>query len=265
MSRPGRAQALLLLMLGAVLAGCWGSSGHPKPMQMTLRLEPDGTVPPETALAQARDVVRKRLDEFGFGDAVVEVAPGQRISVRLSGVEDPERVRKLILTPALLELRLVRFPTEREATSQEAVLGHYNGQLPPDLEILSKEVRDENGKVAGTRYYAIEKQPVITGRDFATVQPSRGHFGPVVEFQLKPEASEVFADATGSNIGKLLAIVLDQRVVSAIKIYARISDSGVIEGAAFTEEQAHDLVVALRSGALPGRLTMVEERAGRRY
>ena len=90
-----------------------------------------------------------------------------------------------------------------------------------------------------------------------------GQFGdPIVEFRLKPEASETFADATGSNIGKFLAMVLDQRVISAPRINARISDRGVIESG-FTQEQAHDLVVVLRSGALPCRLTMIEEGVGR--
>ena len=260
MSRPGRAQAVLLLVLGAVLAGCPSLFGPP--MQMTLQLETDGSILSETALAQARDIVRERLEMLGYGGAVVETAPGQRLSVRLRGVKDPERVKKLILTRALLELRLVRFPTEGEASSEEAVLGHYNGQLPPDLEILSDEVRDENGKVTGTRYYAVERQPVITGQDLATVRPSMGQFGdPIVEFRLKPEAAEAFAEATGFNIGKFLAIVLDQRMVSAPKINGRISDYGVIEGG-FTKDQAHDLAVVLRSGALPGRLTMVEERVG---
>ena len=258
MSRPSHAQAVFLLMLGAVLAGC--PCNFAPPTKMTLQLETDGAVPPETALSQARDIVYKRLDELGFSDAEVAMAPGHRLAVRIWRLEDPERVRKLILTPALLELRLVRFPTEGDATSQEAVLGHYNGQLPPELEILGEEVRDENGKAIGTRYYAVERQPVITGRDLATVRPSRGQFGdPIIEFRLKPEASGIFAGATGSNIGKYLAIVLDQRVVSAPRINARISDYGIIEGG-FTQEEAHDLVVVLRSGALPGRLTMIEER-----
>jgi preprotein translocase subunit SecD len=109
-------------------------------------------------------------------------------------------------------------------------------------------------------YYAVENQPVITGRDIRTARPSVGQLNqPIVEFQLKPEAAAVFAEATGANIGSQIAIVLDGRVVSAPRINARISDSGIIEGG-FTREEAHDLAVMLRSGPLPARLTVVDER-----
>lgn len=260
MSRPRRAQALLLLVLGAVFAGCLGPSGPP--IQLTFQLDTDGAVPAATALAEARDVVRERLDQFGVDEAVVEVAPGNRLSVRFSSAEDSERVRRLILSQALLELRLVRFPAgdEKPGSSPEAVLSHYGGQLPPDLEVLEEEVRDEGGKVTGVWYHAVEKQPVITGRDLENVRPSRGQLGePILGFSVKPEAKAALGNATGSNIGSALAIVLDGRVVSAPRINARIESAGIVEGG-FTQEQTQDLAIMLRSGALPGRLTIVEEK-----
>lgn len=259
MSRPRCAQALLCLGLGAVLAGCPRPSGPVT--ELTLQLNTDGGAPGEAALAEARNIVQERLDQLGAGDAVVETAPGQRLRVRLTGVEDPERVQRLITQKAFLEMRLVRFPTGGESpASREAVLSHYNGQLPPELEILDEEVRDESGKVTGTRSYAVEKQPVITGRDLKAVQPTRSQFNqPIIAFQLKPEAAAAFGDATGANIGSLLAIVIDRRVVSAPRIGSRIGDTGIIEGG-FTEEQVQDLVIQLRSGAPRGPLTVVDVR-----
>ena len=114
------------------------------------------------------------------------------------------------------------------------------------------------------KYYAVEKQPVITGRDLRTVQPGMGSLAqPIVEFRLKPEAAAAFAEATGANLGSQLAIVLDGQVVSAPVIQARIHDAGIIEGN-FTKEQAQDLAILLRSGPLPARVKVVGERVGGR-
>src|SRR4029079_5120130 len=122
----------------------------------------------------------------------------------------------------------------------EAVLSHYNGQLPPDLEILQD----------GKRFYAVEKQPVVTGLDFKSARPGRDQFGqPDIEFTLKPEAASTFARVTGDNVGYLLAIVLAGRVVSAPRINTRIRETGVIQGG-FTAEEVQDLAIMLRSGPL---------------
>jgi preprotein translocase subunit SecD len=249
-------QAVALLVWGACLAGCLRPSGQE--MQLTLQLTPEGMAA-ETALAEARKTIAERLEEAGFRNPVVETVGRDRLAVRIAGVEDPARVRRLIRANAVFELRFVRSPA---LESEEAVLAHFKGQLPPDLEILPEEVRGENGQAVETKYYAVEKRPVITGRDLRTARPGVGPFNdPIVAFEVKPEATATFAEATGANIGSRLAIVLDGRVVSAPTINARISDSGIIEGG-FTREQAQDLAIMLRSGPLPARLTVVDERIG---
>lgn len=250
----------LVFVLLALAAGLACRRTSDPDMQMTLQLNTEGLIRAESALADARDTLQKRLDQLDIGDAVVETVAGDRLSARLSKVAEPERVRRMIESPAVLELRLVRFTAGGEPSSREAVLSHYDGQLPPDLEILREELRGEGGRVTGERFHAVEKRTVVTGGDFKTARPGRGRLNePIVEFSVKPEASPAFAEATGANIGSLLAIVLDGRVVAAPKINARISESGIIEGG-FTEEGAEDLVIMLRSGPLPGRLTIVEER-----
>jgi preprotein translocase subunit SecD len=249
----------LLLALGAGLAGCFRPAGPD--LHLTLQLSPERAAPAEAALADARETIQRRLELLGFDDAVVETAGRDRLSVRISRVEDSEQVRRVLQSDAAFELRLVRFPVEGpDLSSEDAVLAHFNGQLPPDLEILREEVRGEGGQVVETKHFAVEKQPVITGRDIRSARPSMGQFdNPIVEFRLKPDAAAAFSEATAANIGSRLAIVLDRRVVSAPLIQSRISEYGIIEGG-FTKEQALDLAILLSSGPLPARLTLVEER-----
>lgn len=254
------AQAVVLLAWGACLASCDLLPSGPD-VEWTLQLTPQGTAPAETALAETRETLADRLEQAGFRSPTVEPSGGGRVSVRLSHVKDPARIRRLIEANAVFELRLVR---SEASASEEAVLEHFQGQLPADLEILPEEVRGENGQAGKTWYHAVEKRPVITGRDLLSARPGMGSQAqPIVEFRLKPGAAEVFAEATGANIGSALAIVLDGRVVSAPRINARIGDTGIIEGG-FTQEQAQDLAILLRSGPLPARVTVVDERIGGR-
>jgi preprotein translocase subunit SecD len=101
---------------------------------------------------------------------------------------------------------------------------------------------------------------VVSGRDLRTAKPSLDENNrPAVSFSLKPDGATKFGNFTGSNIGRYLAIVLDKRVVSAPVIEGRISDEGRIAGN-FTQQEAQDLSLTLRSGALPASLTYLEER-----
>jgi preprotein translocase subunit SecD len=112
----------------------------------------------------------------------------------------------------------------------------------------------------GQSFYAVQKRQVITGRDLKAASPSQGQLGePVVLFHLSGEGSRFFGEATGANIGRGLAIILDNEVVSAPTINARITDSGIIEGN-FSQQEVLDLVTTLRSGALPAGITYLEDR-----
>jgi preprotein translocase subunit SecD len=213
------------------------------------------------ALDQTVQTIRGRLDQYGVDDPAIEVLPGDRISIRLPAVEDPQRVSRLIRSTARFEFRLVGFPAGGGGVaSRDEIQQHYSGQVPANLEVLEGDVRGESGAVTGTKYYAVEKQPMVTGRDFKTARPGRGQFGdPIVEFELQPEAAQAFGEATGANVGSGLAIVLNGRVVSAPVIRSRIGGGfGQIEGG-FTQAEVQDLVTVLRSGALPVRVTALEE------
>jgi len=113
---------------------------------------------------------------------------------------------------------------------------------------------------AGVVYYLVRRVPVVTGRDLRNARPSLDENNrPAVSFSLKPDGATKFANFTGANIGRYLAIVLDTRVVSAPVIEGRIADEGRISGN-FTQQEASDLALTLRSGALPASLTYLYER-----
>jgi preprotein translocase subunit SecD len=218
----------------------------------------------ELAVQQALQTIRNRIDEFGVAEPTIarQGLDSDRIVVQLPGVDDPDRVKRLIKNTAFLEFRLVDFPpagTEGVDT-REAVLQHYGGQVPEHLEIMPGDVRDRQGRAIGQRFYALEKRRVITGRDLKNARPGLGQFNePVVHFSLSAEGAKLFGEATGANVGRGLAILLDGKVVSAPRINSRITDSGVIEGR-FTQKEVEDLSAVLRSGALPAGITYLEER-----
>jgi preprotein translocase subunit SecD len=218
----------------------------------------------EQAIRQALQTIRNRVDEFGVAEPAIhrQGLGSNRIVVQLPGVDDPERVKDLIKSTAFLEFRLVDYPPpDQVAFDREEILAHYSGRLPETVEIFTEDVRNDAGRRTGQRFYAVERRRVITGRDLKSARPGRGQFNePVVNFNLTPEGARLFGKATGDNVGRALAIILDGKVMSAPRINDRITDSGLIEGA-FTQSEVEDLSTVLSSGALPAGITVLEERA----
>jgi len=240
------------------LQGGWDSDIRPDRATFTMKPQyVDQTR--KLAVSQAKQTIWNRIDAFGVGEMTVQESSNNRIVIQLPGVDDPVRVRNLIKNTAFLEFRIVRngpFP------NRQAALASLGNPPSGDAEILPEDVRDkaDASKILETVYWVVDKQRTVTGRDLKNARPSRGQLSePIVEFSLNPQGAEKFADLTGNNIGKPLAIVLDGRIVSAPRINARIRDSGIIEGG-FTEESAQDLSTVLRSGALPAAITYLEER-----
>ena len=168
--------------------------------------------------------------------------------MQLPGIADVGRAKEIIRSTALLELKLVE---SGPAPSREALLQATGGQVPGDAEVLP----DANGQ-----FYLVKKVAAVTGRDLRSAKPSLDENNrPAVSFTLTSDGSRKFGKATGENIGKSLAIVLDKRVRSAPRIDGRITDQGTIYGS-FTSEEVRDLSLTLRSGALPASLSYLEER-----
>jgi preprotein translocase subunit SecD len=208
----------------------------------------------ENAVAQAVETIRNRIDEFGVSEPLIVREGFDRILVQLPGIDDPKRVKDLIKNTAFLELSLVESGPASESALKAAYPG---GTIPPQFKLV--ESKTEPGRTERT-FYVVRKQAVITGRDLKNARPTQGQFGAhSVTFFLTATGSQKFGDATGANIGKRLAIILDNRVQSAPSIKDRIVETGVIEGS-FSPEEANDLALVLRAGALPAGLVYLEER-----
>ncbi len=217
----------------------------------------------EQAIRQALTTIRNRIDAFGVAEPVIQRQGlgTNRIVVQLPGVDDPERVKGLIKNTAFLEFRLVDFPPAGQVVfSEQDVLANYGGRLPDHLEIFEQEVRDDEGNLTDSYYFALERAQVVTGRDLRDAYPTLGEFNePVVGFSFNADGAQRFGKATGENIGRGLAIVLDGKVQTAPRINGRITDSGQITGG-YTQQQVEDMVTVLKSGALPASINYLEER-----
>ena len=213
----------------------------------------------DESVRQALQTIERRVNELGVAEPIV--APysvgGDQILVQLPGVSDVARAKEIIRSTALLELKLVE---DGPAMSQELLLQTRNGVLPPDMEVVTGTSELLSGGVPETAYYLVRRVAAVTGRDLRNARPTLDEFNqPAVSFSLNREGARKFGEITSQNIGRNLAILLDGRVETAPTIEGRITDEGQISGT-FTPQEAADLGLVLRSGALPASLTYLEER-----
>jgi preprotein translocase subunit SecD len=212
---------------------------------------------------QAVEAIRRRVDALGVTEPIIVPEAEDRIVIQLPGVDDPARVKDIIKTTAQLQFRIVeeRVPGQPySASDAQSLFNSLPANLRDDVDILPGNQEDELGRVVGTIYYAIRKNVPVSGRDLKNARVQKGQVGePVIGFSLTPEGTPKFGQLTAANIGRQLAIVLDNKVVSAPRINSRIDGDGIIEGS-FTQQQAADLALVLRSGSLPASLTTLEER-----
>jgi preprotein translocase subunit SecD len=208
---------------------------------------------------QAIRTIENRVNELGVAEPVVARHGGEeQILVQLPGVSDVARAKEIIRSTALLELKLVE---QGPAATREALLAPHGGTEPSGMEVVSGVAEGAApGERPGVSYYLVQRTPVVTGRDLRTARPTMDEFNrPAVGFSLKSDGAVRFGNVTGANVGRGLAIILDKRVHSAPRIESRITDEGRISGN-FTQQEAADLALTLRSGALPASLTYLEER-----
>ncbi|EAJ2870092.1 protein translocase subunit SecD [Campylobacter upsaliensis] len=206
------------------------------------------------ALLQAVETIRNRLDEFGLAEPTVAKQGEDKILVELAGIktkEDELRAKERITKAAHLQLMEVdESKMSKSSAMSEAEAASYGL-------VLMSDSRNENLK------YTLKNIPILDGSMLtdARVGFSDTSTYPVINFTLNSEGAKKFADYTGANVGKRLAIVLDNKVYSAPSINERIGGgSGQISGA-FTQEEARDVAVALRSGALLAPVKLLEQRS----
>jgi len=211
----------------------------------------------EEAVIQARQTIERRVNELGVTEPSISQQGSDQILVQLPGVADVDRAKEIIGSPGMLELKLVE---QGPAATKEDLLRATGGVVPSDMELLSGLPDPAAGPGAASSFYLVRRVAAVTGHDLRSARPELDENSqPAVGFTLNREGAAAFGRVTGENVGKHLAIVLDKTVQSAPQIQSRINDSGRIHGS-FTQQEAQDLSLILRSGALPATLTYLEER-----
>jgi preprotein translocase subunit SecD len=241
--------------LSAPVGGLFGGSGQ---RTIDIRQGADGQIQlimtqaglderVRLAVEQSIEIVRRRIDQLGTTEPAIQRQGASRILVQVPGLQDPTRLKQLIGTTAKLTFRLVDMSIGAE---QALAVG-----VPPDDELLPSAER-------GGGSVLVERRIMVAGEDLVDAQPSFDSRTrePVVNFRFNTNGARRFAAVTQENVGRPFAIVLDNQVISAPVIREPIlGGSGQISGR-FTVQQANDLAILLRAGALPAPLTVVEER-----
>ncbi|HSB60774.1 MAG TPA: protein translocase subunit SecD, partial [Vicinamibacteria bacterium] len=208
----------------------------------------------ERTVAEAIRTLERRVNQLGVAEPVIAAhgSRGDQILVQLPGVTDVEQAKRVIKTTAQLSLKLV----EDSAASRETLLQSFHGKVPDNMEVVTGSGEQPGQPVV----YLVRREAVITGRDLknarAAVDPQNN--SPDVHFTLNPPGADKFKRATGANIGRQLAIILDGSVYSAPTIQGQISSEGQITGR-FTAQEADELAKILRAGALPATLRYLQE------
>ena len=198
-------------------------------------------------IEQSIQIVERRVNQLGTVEPVIQRQGTDRILVQVPGLQDPSRLKELLGKTAKMEFRMVDTTVPPDQAQQ--------GRVPPDSELLMSST---SPKIP----YVIKKQVLVSGGDLTDAQPGFDQRSgePIVSFRFNTSGSRKFAQATSENVGQPFAIVLDNEVISAPVIREPITGgSGQISGS-FTVQQANDLAILLRAGALPAPLTVIEER-----
>ena len=229
----------------------------------TLTMKPSGlTDLKNRAVQQAIETIRNRVDKLGISEPVIqEHGLGQyQILVQLPGVDDPARVKEIMQSTALLEIRQA-LNNGQSFSDEQAALAANNGVLPANAVLVHGSSIGDRDSNAGDVVYLISRVSAVSGHDLREARVSRNSQtgAPEVEFFLTAEGGRRFSDFTGAHVGDYLAVVLDNKVKSVAVIKSQIGDTGVIEGH-FTDQQAKDLALTLNSGALPASIRYLEER-----
>jgi preprotein translocase subunit SecD len=241
--------------LSQPLGGLLGSSGQ-RSLQITdaggglIRLTVTQAAITERirqTIEQSIQIVERRVNQLGTVEPLIQRQGTDRILVQVPGLQDPSRLKELLGKTAKMEFRMVDTTVPPDQAQQ--------GKVPPDSEVLMSST---SPKIP----YVIKKQILVSGGDLTDAQPGFDQRSgePIVSFRFNTSGARKFAQATSENVGQPFAIVLDNEVISAPVIREPITGgSGQISGN-FTVQQANDLAILLRAGALPAPLTVIEER-----
>ncbi|MFC1883975.1 protein translocase subunit SecD [Thermodesulfobacteriota bacterium] len=206
------------------------------------------------AVDQGLETIRNRIDQFGVSEPDIRPQEDDRILIQLPGIKDPKRAIELIGKTALLEFKLV----DEEHTLAEAL----EKGSPPGSEI-HYEIRVDSSTGKEVRVpWLLKRRAALTGEYLtdARVQIDTRNNEPYVSISFDSKGAKIFEQVTGRNIGKKLAIVLDNKVYSAPVIQDKIGGGRAQITGRFSMDEARDLAIVLRAGALPAPVDIIEER-----
>ena len=281
-------------------------------MHLVLEVDRSKMNPAEAkdAVDRAMEILRRRIDEFGVAEPLIQREGEDRIVIQLPGLTDRARAMELIGKTALLEFKLVRTPEETKAvfdridaylaarggaadsTARHALTTNFQAMdiaafirnddlptvqrllatpgldsiIPSDSQLLWGNPNEAAAGVTGQYLYVVKHEPEMTGGSVATADAqvglsttNPGAWG--VSMKLTPKGRADFARVTGNNVGRELAIVLDNVVASAPRINERIPNGSASITGSFSIETSKDLAIVLRAGALPAPVRVIEERS----
>ena len=224
---------------------------EPQPGSFDLKLTEAGiNYRINSAASQSIEVVGRRVNELGTNEPLIQKQGNDRILVQVPGLQDPQRLKDILGSTAKLSFQMV----DQSMSAQDAL----NGRPPSGSEVLYSQEKDGEGETP----YLVESRVIVSGENLVDAQASFNQqtSEPVVSFRFDTKGAQRFGQATQQNVGRPFAIVLDHEVLSAPVIREPIlGGSGQISGN-FTTQGANDLAVLLRAGALPAKLTIIEER-----
>jgi len=234
------------------------------------------TVLKNQAVEQALKIIESRINAFGVKEPTLQrhgAESSGQILLQMPGVDDPERVKKLLNADSNLQLMKVVSPPSPASVqtfpTEQAALQSVGGALPPNRKVF--EYVDRDAKVDANvnsnapqpkQYVVVEYPAVVDGselRDANAVSRTQAGNDYQISFSLKPAGAAKFGEWTSKNINNYMGVVLNDQVKSIAYIKSRIDDQGEISGK-FKREDADDLALTLRSGALPAKIEYQEER-----
>src|SRR6478735_7218422 len=222
----------------------------------------------DSAINQALETIRNRIDQFGVAEPLIQRQGLKQIVVQLPGIRDPKRAKDLIKETALLEFKMLdeenqmkldlpaRIPKDREAE----VLKQAESKLPDGSQVLFERAVERD---TGREYripYLVKKRVMLTGDVLSDARVSIGQFNdPYVSITFDGKGGREFERITSENVQKRMAIVLDNTIYSAPVIQERISGGRAQITGTFTTQEANDLAIVLRAGALPAPLKIIQD------
>jgi len=222
----------------------------------------------DSTINQALETIRNRIDQFGVAEPVVQRQGLKQIVVQLPGVKDPKRAKDLIKETALLEFKMLdednqmrlelpaRIPRDKEAE----IVSQFESQLPEGDQILfERSIEKETGREYRIPY-VVKKRVMLTGDVLSDARVSIGQFNdPYVSITFDAKGGQEFERITADNVKKRMAVVLDNTIYSAPVIQERISGGRAQITGTFSTQEANDLAIVLRAGALPAPLKIVQD------